>query len=541
MNNNESNSNEGYEWPIVVRNSSRHSNLDYYYGPYESYDDMEANVPSTVRDFGFTAAVHNADGSVTEYWLVGTSKSNLKWQQKYVQFNEAISVKGSVSSLEELEAKTNNKVGDMYLIKNEDGTYSEYIWVEDNDGNRHWELLGTETTMMKGTLSFKGVTPTTDDENTCEGYNGSQNVTVDMSGFASRSALSTATSGLSKQISNIRKSVSCRNYALKTYIPITLTTTSLHPVDSDGNFIKDSNGNPIAHTLYFYKALTGNAACEKGTKITVSFDYDIKIQSGSFNLIVQRIWNNLFQPTKDMTGHFSKTITLDSTITDCEKYGLVYLQGHFIGSCTVSNFKWELGDTETEWCPAPEDLVDHIEDDTRHVTDKVIKKNDDGSLTLPIVTYVGDSEISKRSLLNPLVIFANFIINNEDYPLNYERSSGWAHPGVSYTLNIQKDDTPDNLIGAPYYCLTVNVYYYKLGIGDMSYILSAHGTAAKNDGRKRGAYVASTQVKRVNRVPSYNDMNKSYDVWKIAIDTYDDETFNYVKWLQMYVYLFITA
>ena len=220
---------------------------------------------------------------------------------------------------------------------------------------------------------------------------------------------------------------------------------------------------------------------------------------------------------------------------------MVYIQGNYNGSCTVSNFKWELGDTETEWCPAPEDLVDHIEDDTRHVTDKVIKKNDDGSLTLPIVTYVGDSKISKRSLLNPLLIFANFIIYNEGYPLNYERSSGWAHPGVSYTFNIQIDDTPDNLIGAPYYCLTVNVYYYKLGIGDMSYILSAHGTAAKNDDRKRGAYVASTQVKPVNRVTSHNDMNKSYDVWKIAIDTYDDGTFNYVKWLQMYVYLFITA
>ena len=97
------------------------------------------------------------------------------------------------------------------------------------------------------------------------------------------------------------------------------------------------------------------------------------------------------------------------------------------------------------------------------------------------------------------------------------------------------------MIGVPYYYLTVSVYYYKLGIGDMSYMLSAHGTAAKNDGRKRGAYVASTQVKRVDRVISYNDMNESHDVWKIAIDTYDDNTFNYVGWLQMYVYLFITA
>ena len=539
MNNNESNSNEGYEWPIVVRNSSRHSNLDYYYGPYDSYEDMEANVPSTVRDFGFTAAVHNADGSVTEYWLVGTSKSNLKWQQKYVQFNEAISVKGSVSSLEELEAKTDNKVGDMYLIKNDDGTYSEYIWVEDSEGNGHWELLGTESTMMKGTLSFKGVTPTADDGNACDGYNGSQNVTVDMSGFASRSALSTATSGLSNQISNVRKSVSCRNYALKTYIPITHTTTSLHPVDSNGNFIKDSNGNPIDHTLYFYKAITGNAACKKGTKITVSFDYDIKIQSGSFNVNVHRTWNNLFTPTEDMSGHFSKTITLGETITDCEKYGLVYIQGIFIGSCTISNFKWELGDTETEWCPAPEDLVDHIEDDTRHVTDKVIQKNDDGSITLPSLVYRNDTVTNKIQLLNPLIIIANFVITNESYPLEYSKGPGWQHPAVSYSLELIQDAVSPP-IGVPYYKLTVFVHYRQLGFDEnVSYNLTAHGTAAKNDSKKRGAYVASTQS-RVER-HKFDTPSLSYDRWDIAIDTYDDDTFNYVGWLQMYVYLFITA
>ena len=529
MNNNESNSNEGYEWPIVVRNSSRHSNLDYYYGPYDSYDDMEANVPSTVRDFGFTAAVHNADGSVTEYWLVGTSKSNLKWQQKYVQFNEAISVKGSVSSLEELEAKTDNKVGDMYLIKNDDGTYSEYIWVEDNEGNGHWELLGTETTMMKGTLSFKGVTPTTDDGNACEGYNGSQNVTVDMSGFASRSALSTAISGLSNliesEITDVKKSVSCRNYALKTYAPMT----------------KSHSDSSVKGTYYYYKGIVGNKASLKGTTVTVSFDYEATINDGSFHISVMTTWLLLKEVTKSESGHFAKTFTISEDITQCEEFSLVYIQGYFNGSCTISNFKWELGDTETEWCPAPEDLVDHIEDDTRHVTDKVVEKNDDGSLTLPIVTYVGDSTNLKRSLFNPLVIFANFIIYNEDHPLKYERSSGWAHPAVGYSLYIQTSKTTDDLIGVPYYFLTVSVYYYKLGLGDKSYLLSAHGTAAKNDSKKGGAYVASTQVKKINRVTSYPDMNNSYDVWKIAIDTYDDDTFNFVRWLQMYVYLFITA
>lgn len=165
-------------------------------------------------------------------------------------------------------------------------------------------------------------------------------------------ALSTANSA---QAAVSNAGLAGRNYALLTSTPITRTATTLHPVDSSGNYILDSNGDPIAWTLYFYQALTGNAACEKGTKITVSFDYDIKITEGSFKLIVQRIWNLLFQPTEDMSGHFPKTITLGSTITDCEKYGLVYLQGHFIGSCTLSNFKWEIGSSETAWQPAPED------------------------------------------------------------------------------------------------------------------------------------------------------------------------------------------
>ena len=445
MNNNESNSNEGYEWPIVVRNSSRHSNLDYYYGPYDSYDDMEANVPSTVRDFGFTAAVHNADGSVTEYWLVGTSKSNLKWQQKYVQFNEAISVKGSVSSLEELEAKTDNKVGDMYLIKNEDGTYSEYIWVEDRDGNGHWELLGTETTMMNGTLSFKGVTPTADDGNACDGYNGSQNVTVDMRGFASISALSTATSELSKlikrEITDVKKIVSCRNYALKTYAPMTLSHSNASNQGTD----------------YYYKALKGNPACAIGAQITVSFDYEASISEGSFSILVDKIWNILLTITKTSTdatqtfsGHISKTITLSDT-PRCDSYGLVYIQGNYNGSCTISNFKWELGDTETEWCPASEDFKDVItisdsgqlesnKFDIPQIGYSIKDEAEGGEVFRDISIGWGQMKASygmKYKSANGITFFLDDDTSKKDYDRNYISISGGvgyaAHHGNGFT------------------------------------------------------------------------------------------------------------
>lgn len=149
-----------------------------------------------------------------------------------------------------------------------------------------------------------------------------------------------------------------RNYALKTSVPVTYTST---------NHTKGT-------TLYYYQGVLGNAASLKGATVTVSFDYEVELVQGSFILMVDQVWYGLKEfnnsngdgtvaKTINESGHFSKTFTLQETLTRIQSIagnsglplGYVYIQGNFEGSCRLSNFKWELGSTETAWQPAPED------------------------------------------------------------------------------------------------------------------------------------------------------------------------------------------
>ena len=149
-----------------------------------------------------------------------------------------------------------------------------------------------------------------------------------------------------------------RNYALKTSVPVTYTST---------NHTKQI-------TYYYYQGVLGNAASLKGATVTVSFDYEVELVQGSFILMVDQVWYGLKEfnnsngdgtvaNTLNESGHFSKTFTLQQTLTRIQSIdgnsglplGYVYIQGNFEGSCRLSNFKWELGSTETAWQPAPED------------------------------------------------------------------------------------------------------------------------------------------------------------------------------------------
>ena len=149
-----------------------------------------------------------------------------------------------------------------------------------------------------------------------------------------------------------------RNYALKTSVPVTYTSTD----DTEQT------------TYYYYQGVLGNAASLQGATVTVSFDYEVELVQGSFNLNVDQVWYGLKEfnnsdgdgsvaKTINESGHFSKTFTLQETLTRIQSIagnsglplGYVYIQGNFKGSCRLSNFKWELGSTETAWQPAPED------------------------------------------------------------------------------------------------------------------------------------------------------------------------------------------
>lgn len=163
-------------WNQVINNSNSHVNLDYHYGPYDSIDD----VPENMRVTGFTCAVME-DGRPAEWWWTGSA-----WERKGVSSDVYVRYKGVASSLEALEA-LGGEDGDMYIVPvTGDGgsveEYREYILAEGR-----WELLGTRTAGVSGSLSVTGAGDAftvTDKGVRASSYNGTQNVTLDMSAFA---------------------------------------------------------------------------------------------------------------------------------------------------------------------------------------------------------------------------------------------------------------------------------------------------------------------------------------------------------------------
>lgn len=180
-NKNEQRNEHGFEWPVVVRNSNPHASLDYYYGPYDSVESMKSGVPAEVLVPGFTAAVQTDDG-VTEYWVVSGSGSNATWEQKGLASDSLVRFKGTKANLDEVKAITDMQVGDMWLVPEDGVTDSslEYVWT-----GEQWEQMGKTSSELTGTLSVTGADFTIDGTSkTTKTFNGTQNVTLDMSGFA---------------------------------------------------------------------------------------------------------------------------------------------------------------------------------------------------------------------------------------------------------------------------------------------------------------------------------------------------------------------
>ena len=180
-NKNEQRNEHGFEWPVVVRNSNPHASLDYYYGPYDSVESMKSGVPAEVLVPGFTAAVQTDDG-VTEYWVVSGSGSNATWEQKGLASDSLVRFKGTKANLDEVKAITDMQVGDMWLVPEDGVTDSslEYVWT-----GEQWEQMGKTSSELTGALSVTGADFTIDGTSkTTKTFNGTQNVTLDMSGFA---------------------------------------------------------------------------------------------------------------------------------------------------------------------------------------------------------------------------------------------------------------------------------------------------------------------------------------------------------------------
>lgn len=105
-----------------------------------------------------------------------------------------------------------------------------------------------------------------------------------------------------------------------------------------------------------------------GKTVTVSFDYENAITDGSCDVMIENIWHTVttFTSSSPSSGHSSTTVTLEDYTGDLNKLYLLYLQGNFSGTFTITNVKIELGDKETEWCKA---IQDHCTSVTAGTTD----------------------------------------------------------------------------------------------------------------------------------------------------------------------------
>lgn len=163
-------------WNQVINNSNGHASLDYHYGPYDSIDD----VPEAMRVTGFTCAVMEG-GRPAEWWWTGSA-----WERKGVPNDVYVRYRGVAESLDALDS-TEAEAGDMYIVPvtgagGQVEEYREYIRAEGR-----WELLGTRTAGVSGSLTVEGAGDAftvTDKGVRASSYNGTQNVTLDMGRFS---------------------------------------------------------------------------------------------------------------------------------------------------------------------------------------------------------------------------------------------------------------------------------------------------------------------------------------------------------------------
>lgn len=175
MNKNDESARNGFVWPVILKNPNAHANVDFYYGPYDSLDSLKEGVPNDLWVPGFTAAVQDEDGVVTEWWVQGEGAS-ARWEQKGVRHDTYVALKGVLQSLDELEAIDKPEVGDMYLVpeEGETGSFLEYVYTGDK-----WELLGRNSGKTRGVLTMI-------ESDGAKEFNGYTDMSVDLSKYAKK-------------------------------------------------------------------------------------------------------------------------------------------------------------------------------------------------------------------------------------------------------------------------------------------------------------------------------------------------------------------
>lgn len=172
MNKNEDRGEAGFNWPVVIRNPNARASLDYYYGPYGSEEDMRQSVPNELWVPGFTAAVQSEDGAVEEWWVQGEgAKADFVKKHELVIPDGSMRFMGFAGSKTELDAKESPSKGDVWQAAVKNGRYTIYpLYVYDGT---EWVSFSQE---YKLTIKMP--------DGTSKTYDGSEQVSVDLSGVA---------------------------------------------------------------------------------------------------------------------------------------------------------------------------------------------------------------------------------------------------------------------------------------------------------------------------------------------------------------------
>lgn len=130
-----------------------------------------------------------------------------------------------------------------------------------------------------------------------------------------------------------------------------LGTGEAYVAESDGSartwlFPWKCADEDTAHSLY-------------GKTVTVSFDYDQAITSGTFTLAFHHTWGTvkIFNAGTAAGQRFEETFDLPipDTFAENDPDVVIYIDGTWNGSVTFRNLKLEIGNKATDWTPAPED------------------------------------------------------------------------------------------------------------------------------------------------------------------------------------------
>lgn len=172
MNKNEDRGEAGFNWPVVIRNPNARASLDYYYGPYGSEEDMRQSVPNELWVPGFTAAVQSEDGAVEEWWVQGEgARADFVKKHEMVIPDGSMRFMGFAGSMTELQSKESPSKGDVWQAAVKNGRYTIYpLYVYDGSD---WTPFTQE---YKLTIKMP--------DGTSKTYDGSKQVSVDLSGVA---------------------------------------------------------------------------------------------------------------------------------------------------------------------------------------------------------------------------------------------------------------------------------------------------------------------------------------------------------------------